>query len=649
MTDEASRKTTEDEVTADETPENRTEEVATNGSPSDADSTDEEANHPKLSVTPTDALIDEPLAITLAGLRPGQRVTLTAEFVERGAKWRCSVAFDADAEGVVSLAERAPIGGDYTGVRPMGLVQFATRVEEAAVDPDDSDDRYDLHLFADADGTRVAETTVTRRYARGVERVELDPERTGVVGECYFPAGDGPHPGVVALHGSGGEPRVRTAKALASLGFAALALRYFGEPDPLPNRLAEIPLSYFDRAIEWLRSHDAVSADDVGIFGVSRGTEAALLTATRRDDIGAVVAYAPSAYVMGEPSGPNAEGRSAWLDDGEPLPTLPSVYWVGRRTERGIRGRPYNEACVECATDDQLAAATIPIEECDADVLLVSGGDDCVWQADEMGDVVAERIRDGDAAGSVEHRSYADAGHSIAVPYAPTTGRSVVGANPALVFGGTPEGIAEADADAWPAVLDAFEAGTETTDVTTDGGTDSTDDEQAATAVERFVDRENVEFHEAPAVVAHQHHFELYEPIDGMAIVGVTDESGRVLLRVHTNAPHAHLPHAPVEPGDDWKTVARRAVEETTGVAVEIDGVERVKRKYYSPEADDDRRSTANQVFFRASPVEDGTVPDEFADASDGEWAVGWFDDVPEDAAESGDEETVDDVRLFLD
>lgn len=440
-----------------------TDDIATDQPPTDTESHDGRTASTELSVEPTDALIDEPLDVAVTGLRPGRRVTVTSQFVESGTQWRCEATFEANEDGVVDLTERAPVGGDYTGVRPMGLVQLATPVEGAATDDDEADDEYRLRFTAHADESRIAEAAVTRRACSpSVERVELDPGRDGIVGELYVPAGAGPHPGIVTLHGSGGEPTVRFAKVLASRGFATLALRYFGGPDPIPDQFAKVPISYVGRAVDWLQRRDAVAATDVGVLGISRGTEAALLTAGRRDDVGVVIAYAPSAYVWpgrgGEDEGPPP---SAWTVDGDPLPTppLPDGEPPHEQTERGLRPRAMFETLVERTSADDLAASALPVEDVDADVLLISGGDDGIWHADEMAETVAERLRSAGAARDVTHLSYDDYGHHAGVSYQPTTERTVMASDegPDVVYGGTPEGIADAEADAWAAVLDALD------------------------------------------------------------------------------------------------------------------------------------------------------------------------------------------------
>ncbi len=122
-------------------------------------------------------------------------------------------------------------------------------------------------------------------------------EEDGLVGTLFSPSTPGPHPAVITLGGAGGGLSEGGAKTLASEGYAALALAYFGV-DPLPPELVEIPLEYFERAIAWLQAQPEVDASRLAVVGDSKGAELGLLLgATYPKDIKAVVGYAPSAVV----------------------------------------------------------------------------------------------------------------------------------------------------------------------------------------------------------------------------------------------------------------------------------------------------------------------------------------------------------------
>nr|KAG5692508.1 hypothetical protein BaRGS_018713 [Batillaria attramentaria] len=68
------------------------------------------------------------------------------------------------------------------------------------------------------------------------------------------------------------------AALLASHGFATLALPFF-RYDDLPSTLEEVQFQYFEEASEWLSSHKAVRDGGIGVVGVSKGAEFALIMA----------------------------------------------------------------------------------------------------------------------------------------------------------------------------------------------------------------------------------------------------------------------------------------------------------------------------------------------------------------------------------
>jgi ADP-ribose pyrophosphatase YjhB (NUDIX family) len=164
---------------------------------------------------------------------------------------------------------------------------------------------------------------------------------------------------------------------------------------------------------------------------------------------------------------------------------------------------------------------------------------------------------------------------------------------------------------------------------------------------ESLRDREDVPFR-AETKILDRETFETVseqsETDDGAAIVGITNDDGEVLLKDTCTGWLA--PGGNVAPGDDWAAVARREVEAWTGVAVDIDGVERVRRIDHRVEGDEppDRLDDPFYlVFFRASlaPGEAAPVDSDDEDAPE----VEWFDEVPEGV----DPNHEDDVGVFFD
>jgi len=240
---------------------------------------------------------------------------------------------------------------------------------------------------------------------------------------------------------------------LASRGYAVLNLFYFGQ-EPLPKHFAEVPIEYLTNAVSWLQTREGVDAARTGVIGHSRGAEAALLMATLRPDVRAVVAVAPSSVVW---PGPGAAGyfHSAWSLDGKELPYVPVNFSKGfgaflkevtGRTQ--IEHRPLFEDALK--NKEAIERATIHVEKIQGAVLLISGKDDRVWPSTQMAEMIVTRLRDSGHPRTFQHISYENAGHSFGLPgAAQTTNRTEV-----FKMGGTATGNAQAAARSWQATLE---------------------------------------------------------------------------------------------------------------------------------------------------------------------------------------------------
>lgn len=224
-------------------------------------------------------------------------------------------------------------------------------------------------------------------------------------------------------------PATGQAGGLASRGYVVLALAYFAERG-LPASLSYIPLEYFATALDWLATQPAVDPERIGILGISRGAELALLLGSMMPRLHAVVAYMPSSVVIsGCCSG---RGEPAWTIGGRPVAYV---------TPRDFAAR---------------ARAAIHVEQINGAVLLISGTDDEVWPSARMSGEIMDRLRRNQFAHPFVHLSYERAGHGIGRPFTstvdvnnvrrPLTGRS-------MRLGGTPAGTAHARADSWPKVI----------------------------------------------------------------------------------------------------------------------------------------------------------------------------------------------------
>jgi len=281
-------------------------------------------------------------------------------------------------------------------------------------------------------------------------------KQEGLSGQLYEPLGPTPGKGVLVLHGGGTRNErgytSQYARLLAHHGYAALNLEYFDTPKTPPD-LVEIPIEYFSRAIDWLTEQDIVRDEPVGTVAWSRGTEAQPLLAGHDARVGAVIAYMPSMYAFpGLPGNEPGDGDlSAWSQDGEPVPYLPPYEGIEDDIDESsyVRFR----RTVERAADDVRKRATIPVEEIQGPILLVSAGDDAVWPAEQFAETAIDRLTTNNHSWPYEHRHYPEAGHGIASPYQPISEKLTE------MFGGTRASNTYAEADAWIHALECLRRG----------------------------------------------------------------------------------------------------------------------------------------------------------------------------------------------
>ena len=267
----------------------------------------------------------------------------------------------------------------------------------------------------------------------------------GLPGVAIGPS-EGASTGVLVLAGSSGRVDAERARLLAEYGALALALRWFGGPGQSPG-IREIPLETFTRAVDWLSGQGVTR---IGVVGLSKGAEAALLLACHDARIGGVVALSPSSVIWAN-VGPGLDGqnfpyRSSWTWRGQPLPFIPYDDSEPTDSSRGLVAfRPVYERSLR-VFPERARLAAIPVERTDARILLVVGEDDQMWPSAAFARALAKR---GDAAGKrIESVNHPGAGHR---PYFP--GEQTPAPSVRYLYGGTVDADAALGAAAWPRAL----------------------------------------------------------------------------------------------------------------------------------------------------------------------------------------------------
>jgi dienelactone hydrolase len=451
--------------------------------------------NPRFEIAPNPAFVDQEVRIRLVGIQPCATVHIRASTLDDDhRRWSSFAEFRASSFGSIDVASDASLSGSYRGVSPMGLFWSMHLAHDhangRAIFSKISGAPNQVEFSAEISSRSIASARLERLFlAPGIETRDLripadssrelrsasaavvpsDPPEGHLIARLFLPPPDvyrSTHPlppVVIVLGGSGGGFDLDKAAVLSRHGFATLALAYFGVP-PLPSWLHRVPLDYFEAALAWLAAQPDIDSRRVGILGVSRGAELALLLAATFPQIHAVVAFAPSsvAWSAGGRDNQTREIIPTWTFRGRPVPFAPlplrafmlrsaiPVVVLRRPVvfrklfRRGLRNR------------EAVARGAIPVEKIAGPVLLISGGDDHLWPAADMSEAILARLNAHHFAHAAEHLHYPRAGHMLRYPFLPTTSRE--SRNPHLrnakfSYGGTPAADSDAQADSWPRAI----------------------------------------------------------------------------------------------------------------------------------------------------------------------------------------------------
>lgn len=376
---------------------------------------------PMLSVATETGLQGDPVAIDLRGLEPGSRVTLRLDEVKmrRGkpAYYTSTAEFEVPRDGKLSTKTDASVGGSYEGVDQAGL--FWSRQRPSDQQPEAHAALSPLTLSVDLGSDASIEFTET------IELVDAEPGlRTEMLGDDFpgafvvYPSGEGPHPVIFVLGGSEGQDTSarRFTPRFASRGYLAVGVPYYspawgGQPQPipgLPRAFAELPIDYLERVTDHVMNFHAADENAMGIWGVSKGAEYALLAGQLIGGYDAIAAIVPTDVVW---EGWGADTRtSSFSWQGEALPFVPYKGMNEEFQKPEPQLRIPHEAG-RAAFPERVEPARIRVETIRTPVFLVGGDKDTVWASGPMTRAI-KKTRD---AAGLETEAYVseEAGHYL--------------------------------------------------------------------------------------------------------------------------------------------------------------------------------------------------------------------------------------------
>ena len=408
----------------------------------------------QLHVHTESELYHKPVHISASNLSPGKKLKFGLDAVDaRGNEWHSEAYYIADGAGEIDLSRQPSVGGTYLGIYPMGLFwslqcddyhQIATNAGFTATITLSFEDQV------------LAQESIYRRSSRELDALGIQglQKRDSIIANYYLPQSDKKLPAIIFLGGSGGNFRAERASLFASEGFAVLDLKYF-RGEGLPDGIIEIPLEYVRKAHEWLMAQPEIDPSKIGITGRSRGSELAMLYATKYE-VSYVISQVPSNVVwFGW-----ADGKSSWTYQNEPFTYAEYTDEDSERIElemqaQGVQYHDGPKFLSAFKNETLIEESAIAIEEINCPVLFISGKDDKTWPSTMMADRLVGRLVENDFQFEFLHLAYEDAGHNFAgggqgcgIPYLPAEDYSNSTAR-----GGTDKGNALAAIDSWQQIL----------------------------------------------------------------------------------------------------------------------------------------------------------------------------------------------------
>lgn len=381
--------------------------------------------------------------IQVTKLQPMIPITLRATAIDAtGATFTSSAQFVPHSDGVVDTT-KSIANGSYSGIDPMGL--FWSLAGKGMFQAPLTGAVETIIDVLDERGRILASARMQRRLVpTGVKITELRRPESAIVGRFYEHAG-AKRAAILAITGSNGGIDERMSPLLATKGYNVLSIAYH-HFDGVSQDLIEVPLESFQAALRWLARQPSVDADRIGIVGVSKGSEAALLTASNFPElVHAVGAMVPTSLVWegadararfgGDPHF-DAPGRSSWTLRGKPLPFVHKFVSPQRLANRPSAFLDEYEPPLDQPVDP---GAAIPVERIRAPLFLASAGDDLAWPSQRMARNIRDRLTAHHFPYPFELYDFPLAGHGMPPPGFPS----------GAALGGTPGENARAGANAW--------------------------------------------------------------------------------------------------------------------------------------------------------------------------------------------------------
>ena len=294
----------------------------------------------KIIIEDTNKMMDSKMNICIQGLKKFEEIKIvlvTNCFYNINAPmnwsentfWQSEAIFLSDSKGIVSLKNSPSKGGDYIGIRDMGLfesLKAVTIVNKKHIGdlknlPLNDVVSYKISFLSD--GKLLAKTTFNRFY-KNYNINYCDILRDSWQGRLFYEEDKNKKPAIIVLSGSDGgiEKAQNIAMMLSNHGFVTLAISYFGMNNQ-KSSLDRIPLENIEEALKYIQKLTFVDSAKIGIYGRSKGAEYSLMFLTKYDGIKCAVLNSPSDRVYEGLKGKRNSKHSSWTYGGKEISYKP--------------------------------------------------------------------------------------------------------------------------------------------------------------------------------------------------------------------------------------------------------------------------------------------------------------------------------------
>ena len=276
---------------------------------------------------------------------------------------------------------------------------------------------YNDHKYKDNNAFKFPEyykdVTNISLYPTDIDGVDVTYVDEGRMQGFRFVPKEKLHKGlVICFGGSDGGPNFETAKRLAEEGYETFALFMFGMKNQ-EQTLRKIPLEQFEDVISYI-NENIKDNKPISVVAASKGAEYALNLASKYPEIDNLILMAPSSYNF---AGLDFKDYgSSWTYKGEELPYIDikkSSFnsFLKNIIVPAIIKSPisfketYNSAIEKDSTSKE---KLIPAKDVKANILMIVGEDDFMWDSLAM----ANKIKEQNPKAKIY--SYKGAGHIFA-------------------------------------------------------------------------------------------------------------------------------------------------------------------------------------------------------------------------------------------